>query len=312
MILAKSNIEINKKGILKLNFASIAAIKKDFSAWIFLLPSLFLFVVILWQPIVTGIILSFYALKGYDPVKFVGILNYIDVLSDTKFLQTLLNTVMYVFWSLCVGFLPPIIIAIVVNELVHFKSFFKFSIYFPVMVPSVAAALLWSILFQPGNAGVFNMILSKFGLPASQWLQNSNLTIFLIICTMTWRSFGSTTILYIASLQGINQELYEASVIDGAGILSRIKNITIPQIANIILLMFVRQIIGVFQIMVEPMTMTDGGPSNASMTLSLQGYNYAFRYFQPQKALALGVVMFVMLSGLTIVYFKLKKKVEQN
>jgi len=127
---------------------------------------------------------------------------------------------------------------------------------------------------------------------------------------MTWKGCGSTAIVYLASLQGINQELYEAATIDGAGIFKRLQKITIPQIAPIVILLFVRQIIGVFQVMSEPLIMTDGGPNNASMSLNLYSYFAAFRQFQPGRALAMGTITFVILIIVTMFYFKVKDKVE--
>ncbi|MEG1441977.1 MAG: sugar ABC transporter permease, partial [Oscillospiraceae bacterium] len=219
---------------------------------------------------------------------------------------------LYVFWSLVLGFLPPVILAIMLNETVHFKGFFKFSIYFPALVPTIAVALIWYFIYQPGEGGLLNMLLGKFGIPPNTWLQNSKQTIPLIVASMTWKGFGATTVMYYAALQGVNQELYEAAKIDGAGTLRRIWNIAISQIYPIMMLFLVKQVIGIFQVMIEPMTMTGGGPNNASMSLALQGYNYAFQYFQPQKALALGVVTFLFLLVLTVLYFKVDKKLESN
>lgn len=124
---------------------------------------------------------------------------------------------------------------------------------------------------------------------------------------MTWRGFGSTAIIYLASLQGVNNELYEAATLDGAGVLGRVRYITFPQISNIIGLMFIMQIIGVFQIMYEPLTMTDGGPNNASMSLMLQGYFYGFRYFEAGRSMAVSTITFFILVMLTAVYFKVNK-----
>ncbi|MEG2670147.1 MAG: sugar ABC transporter permease, partial [Oscillospiraceae bacterium] len=185
--------------------------------WILLFPSVLLFYFFVWRPIATGIGLSFFRLENYHPVEFVGLHNYFDVMKDTLFIKTLWNTVGYVFWSLLIGYLPPIIIAILLNEVVHLKSLFKFSIYFPTIVPTVAAALIWYFMLMPGEGGIFNMFLGKLGLPPSQWLQDKNLTIPLIITSMTWRGCGATMIMYLATLQGVNQELYEAATIDGAG-----------------------------------------------------------------------------------------------
>lgn len=115
-------------------------------------------------------------------------------------------------------------------------------------------------------------------------------------------------IMYLASLQGINRELYEAARIDGAGFWGRIRYVLFPHMRGIVLLMAIRQIISVFQITEQPMTMTGGGPNGASMSLGLQMYNYAFKFGQTDRSLAVGVIMFVILIGLTVVYFKLEKK----
>jgi len=284
---------------------------KELSAWVLVLPSLICFTVFSWQPLLSGFVLSFYETKGYNAVRFIGLQNYIDVINNSVFQQTLINTFMYVFWSLTVGFLIPIVVAVMINEMRHVQSFFKFAVYFPGMVPGIAAALLWVFLFDPGPGGLLNMALIEFGLSPSQWLQNSNMTILLIILTMTWRAFGGTVILYLASLQGVNRELYEAASLDGAGIWQRLRHVTLSQIAPIIGLLLIMQIIGVFQVFYEPLAMTGGGPNNASMTLMLQSYHYAFTYYEAGRSMAVGGITFVILAVLTVVYFKVNKRLNQ-
>lgn len=287
---------------------AINVIKKNAASWILLLPAVIMLYIVVWRPIAAGFTMSFFELKGYTPVKFIGFENYIRVFSDTLFIKTLINTVSYVLWSLAIGYFLPVVIAIMINEVVHLKSFFKFTTYLPVMIPSIAAALIWYFLFLPGDSGVLNGILARFGIEPFGWLQNKNFTIPLIVFTTTWRGFGSTVIIYLAALQSIDQQLYEAASLDGAKTLSKIWHITLPGIRNTMLLMLIQQIIGVFQIMSEPLAMTAGGPDNASLTLSLQGYYYAFTYFQPGNALALGAVTFIILLIFTLFYFKLNKK----
>ncbi|PYI55958.1 carbohydrate ABC transporter permease [Paenibacillus flagellatus] len=281
---------------------------QDVPSWLLIVPSLLFFIVFHWQPLVTGFLLSFFETKGYNAVRFNGLQNYIDVMSNSVFQQTLVNTFLYVIWSLAIGFLVPIVVAVMINEMMHGQSFFKFAVYFPGMVPGVAGALLWMFMFDPGPGGLLNMMLGKLGLPMSQWLQNSDLTIPLIILTMTWRSFGGTVILYLASLQGVNNELYEAAALDGAGIWKRIRHITIPQISHIIGILLILQMIGVFQVLYEPLTMTEGGPNNASMSLMLTSYHYAFRYFEAGRSLAVGVITFIILAVMTAIYFRINKK----
>jgi len=282
--------------------------QRNLSGWLIMLPSVFLFFFLVWRPIGMGVVYSFFRLKNYVPVEFVGLQNYRDVLSDTLFLKTLWNTVQYVIWSIIIGFIPPILFAVIINEMVHINSFMKTSIYFPQIVPAVAAALVWYFLYLPGQSGVFNIILSKFGLPANNWLQNAKQTIPLIIFMDFWNGCGGAMLLYLAALQGINQELYEAAKIDGAGIPRRFMTVTFPSIFPIILLQFVRQIINVFQIMQQPMTLTGGGPNNASISLNLTAFKYAFERFQPERALALGVVTFLILIVVTCFYFRVQKK----
>jgi multiple sugar transport system permease protein len=118
--------------------------------------------------------------------------------------------------------------------MVYFKSVFRFSVYFPPMVPGVATAVMWYFMFDPGQGGLLNTMLNSIGLPQLQWLQNPSLTIPLIIVTLTWRAFGGTTTIYISSLQGVNQELYEAATPDGADLWNRIRSITIPSISNML------------------------------------------------------------------------------
>lgn len=283
-------------------------LQRNLTAWILLLPSVLLFYFFVWRPIGVGIVYSFFKLKNYIPVEFVGFDNYKAVLGDTLFVKTLTNSVKYVLWSFVIGYIPPILLAVLINEIVHMNSFLKASIYFPAICPAVAAALIWYFMYLPGESGILNMILAKFGIAPQQWLQNAKLTIPLIIVMATWQGMGSSMLLYLASLQGVNQELYEAAKIDGAGIPRRFTTVTMPAIFPIMLLAFVRQIIGVFQTMTEPMTMTDGGPNNASVTLNLQAFKYAFKSFQPERALALGVVTFIILLVVTCFYFRMQDK----
>lgn len=289
----------------------ITLFKRNISGWVLILPSLFLFFFIIWRPIVIGIIYSFFRLQGFTPVEFVGLDNFRDILSDTNFLQTLGNTVKYVLWSLVIGFPLPFICALFLNELVHGKGVFKVLTYLPVIIPSIAMSMIWTNVYLDGANGLLNMLLSLIGLEPRTWLSNKDFVIPGIVIAMTWQGFGSTMIIYLASLQGVNQELYEAARLDGAGFFGRFAHITLPHTRGIMLLMAIRQIISVFNITEQPLAMTGGGPNGASMSLGLTNYFYAFKYGQYDKSLALGVVTFCILIVLTFVYFGLDKRTEQ-
>ena len=285
-------------------------IRRDLGSWILLVPSILLFLIMIWGPLISTIRLSFYETQGFEAVAFAGLDNYKNVLTNSEFLRTLKNTCFYVLWSMAIGYLFPLLVAVMLNEMVRVKSVLRFSFYFPAMIPGMATALLWKFIFDPGEGGVLNMILMAFGHAPSQWLQDASLTIPLIIFTMTWKGFGGTMVIYLASLQGISRDLYEAASIDGAGFFQKIRYVQFPAVKSLMGLMLIRQIIGVFQIMQEPLAMTSGGPNNASMSLMLSSYNYGFRYYQVGRSMAVGTITFLILAVFTVIYQVASRKGE--
>lgn len=288
--------------------------KKNLVAWLLISPLLIILYILVWRPTVIGGIWSLFKMNAYTPGNFVGLDNYIMVLSNSQFVPTLWNTVMYVVWSIVIGFLPPIAIAIMVNEMVHLKNFMRITIYLPAVIPGIAAMLIWTKVYDPSSAGLLNMVLQRMGLAPYGWLDNPNFTIIGIVIYMTWSAFPGTMLLYYAALQGVSTELYEAAVIDGAGPMKRCRYVTLPQIASVLLINVVRQIIAVFQVMEQPLAMTDGGPNGASTSLAYQLYLYGFRSSGQRtgQAMALGVIIFLILIVLTAFYFWVNKKLENN
>lgn len=287
-------------------------LRDNLDGWLLMLPMVLVLYLMIWRPTVMGGVWSMFKMKGYTPVEFVGLKNFIEVVSDTQFLPTLVNTVEYVFWSLVVGFLPPVIIALMINEMVIFKNGFRVLLYLPAVIPAVAAMLMWYYIYYPDQSGLLNMILAKLGMEPYIWLNDGRFTILYIVISMTWSGFPSTMLLYYASVQSISAELYEAAIIDGAGIWKRLMYVTRPQLAGILLLNFIRQMISVFQVMEEPLAMTGGGPNGASISLGYQLYKYGFVNNRAGHAMSLGVIIFFLLIIFTCSYFYFNKRVEEN
>jgi len=301
--------------MLKRNISKIrlpGKTKRELAAYVLIIPALICLILFVWRPILEGAVLSLYKLQGYAPVKFVGLNNYREIINETLFKKAITNTFAYVLYSFLIGFPLPIIVAIIINEIRYCKCFVRFSIYFPSICPAVIVSLLWTLIYDPSAGGLLNTILSKFGAAPMEWLNDGSKAIFYIVISMTWSGFGGSAILYLSTLQGINKEMYEAAYIDGAGIWKKTWYITLPQISSIIALMAIRQFSGVFQIFNEPMVMTGGGPSNATVTLSLLGYRYGFVYYKLEKALTVGVITFIILFVLTLFYFRIEKKVSND
>lgn len=290
------------------------ALKRQIGAWLLISPLIVILYLAIWRPTVIGAIWSFFKMNAYNPGEFIGLRNYQLVLSNSQFLPTLRNTVMYVFWSLVIGFVPPIAIAVMINEMVHLKDQMRVVIYIPAVIPGIAAMLIWSRIYDPGASGLLNMVLQRMGMGTFGWLNNEKFAIIGIVIYMTWSGFAGTMLLYYATIQGVSTELYEAALIDGAGPLKRCWHVTLPQMSGVLLLNLVRQIIGVFQVMEQPLAMTDGGPNGASTSLSYQLYLYGFKSSGQRtgQAMALGVIIFLILIVFTAFYFWVNKKLENN
>lgn len=279
--------------------------KNDLMGWIIMLPTLVLFAFFVWDPLLENIRLSLYKADGIRLVKFVGLDNYFSILSHPDFWAAFKNTFSYIGWSLVIGFITPIIAAILISETVHFKGLFRVGIYFPNIMPGLATVIMWGFFFKPGPTGTLNILLEKIGVNPQLWLTNPRLTIPLIVVSMTWKSAGATALIYMAGISSINPELYEAATIDGTTVLQRIRHITLPKIFSLAKTMLILQIISVFQILYEPMVMTNGGPNNASISIMQLVYNFAFRDYNFPAAAALSVVVCIVLIVLSGLYFKL-------
>lgn len=281
-------------------------LKKNWGGWLIMLPSLILFAFFVWAPLVQNIRLAFSETRGFEAIGWAGFDNFKMIFADPLFLKALRNTFLYLLWSILIGFFIPIILGLILSEVVHFKALFRLGIYFPSIVSGIAVVIMWSYLFDPNPGAVLNQALDAFGIPASMFLSNQKLTIPLIVLTMTWRGAGATTLIYLSALQNIDQSQYEAARMDGAGMWGRIRYVTLPHILPTIKLLFILQVISVFQVFYEPMVMTDGGPDGASVSLLLLAYQYAFTNGQIDAGASAACSLFlsVIIILLTIVYLR--------
>lgn len=286
--------------------------RRDLIGWLVMLPTLILFAFFVWEPLIENIRLSLYTAVRYETKDFVGLANYVRVLKNPDFAAAFKNTFSYTFWSLIIGFLVPIILGILISETVHMKGFFRTGIYFPNIVPGIATIWIWNYFFTPGPTGVLNILLDKIGIEPQVWLNNPKWTIPLIVVTMTWKSAGSTALIYMANISSISPDLYEAATIDGASIWQRIRHITLPSVFGLAKTLLILQVISVFQIMYEPMILKNGGPNNASISLMMLQYRYAFRDFDFPAGAALSVMICFILIILSGLYMKLTASKEDN
>lgn len=285
-------------------------LRKDLRAWAIMLPSLALFAFFVWVPLLESVRMSLYNTQGVRTLDFVGFANYLRVFAHPSFSPALRNTFIYIFWSLLIGFWTPILIAALITEAVRLKGLFRVGVYFPNIVPGLATVFIWGYFFRPGGTGVLNILLDKIGIGNQMWLTNPRWTIPLIVITMTWKAAGSTALIYMSAMSNISVDMYEAASIDGAKPFRRFISITLPCILSLGKTLLILQIIAVFQILYEPLVLTNGGPNNASISVMQLVYKYAFEDFNYGMATALSVLICIILAVLTVIYFRLTKSQE--
>lgn len=287
--------------------------KKNMGGWLIMLPGVVLFAFFVWVPLFKNISLSFYDTVGFQKTEFVGFTNYLRVFEDPIFLKALGNTFLYVGWSLLIGFLVPIFLGLLLSEVIHFKGLFRVGIYFPAIVSGIAVVIMWSYLLDPNPGAVLNAVLGVFGLGPFTFLSNPKATIPLIVLTMTWRGAGATVLIYLSALQNVDTAQYEAARIDGAGALKRVWHITLPHMLPTIRMLFILQIISVFQVFYEPLVMTKGGgPNGASVSLLLLSYQYAFKYYDASASAAVGVILALIIITLTVIYLFISRPAKRR
>ena len=300
----------NKGSTLRLSGG--ARLRKDLFAWLLMIPSLVLFAFFVWGPLLDTVRMSFYQTKGMNLVKFVGLENYGKLLVQPAYKIAWKNTVKYTLCSLVVGLAVPVIIASLITEVSHFRGFFRVAAYYPNIIPSIAAVMIFTFFFGTGNSGVLNILLAKIGVGPVNFLTSEKWVIFWIVVAMTWKAAGSTALVYMSSISGISPDLYEAATIDGASPLRRFFSITIPTILKTGKTMLILQILAVFQILYEPMMMTNGGPNNASISIMELVYDLAFKQMKFSQAAALSVEVCLILIVLTVVYYAVANSVDRD
>lgn len=269
----------------------------------FLVPALLVFAVFLWYPIVQNFFLAF---QNYVPgfeKEWVGLKNISAVLHDPKLPRAILNTLEFVGICLVIGYVVPIAVAIAIMEIRKGRGFFRLAIYVPNIIPGIALYIIWRWVFNP-SVGLLNQAIGLFGVHPQQWILSANQVLVSLCLMATWANFGATAVLYMASLTTISPELYESAELEGAGFFQRIRHVTLPSISGTMNLLLVLQLIATFQVLQEPFVMTSGGPNDASLTVMLLTYNYAFVDVEFGKAGALGSMLFLALLGLSYVYVR--------
>ena len=277
--------------------------KQTLWGWLLISPWVLGFLIFTAGPMLASLYLSF---CKYDlhTLEFVGTKNYEVLLTrDPLFWKSLRNTALYVLFSVPMGLTGSLLIAVLLNQKVKGMPVFRTLFYLPSLVPAVASSLVWAWIFHP-DAGMLNRALLGIGIKGPAWLQDPKTALPSLILMSLWGIGGSRMLIFLAGLQGIPDDLYEAAELDGARGWSCFRHITLPMLSPTIFFNLILGIIGSFQVFTSAYIMTSGGPDNATLMYVLYLYNNAFRYFKLGKASAMAWILFVMLLGFTVFQFK--------
>jgi len=282
------------------------------AAWLFVAPALVLIGVFFFLPVVAALLLSvtdfdIYAVASASNTRFVGLRNYATLLETPLFWSSLRNT----FYFAVVG--GPLTIAVSLGaalllnaKLVRWKSLFRTVYFTPFVTTLVAVAIVWRYLYHT-RYGLLNYALSAVGVAPVDWLGDPRWAMPAIILMAVWKNFGYNMLIFIAGLQSIPEELYDAANVDGAGPWRTFRSVTLPMLGPTLLFVGVITMIGYFQLFAEPYVMTQGGPLRSTTSVVLLMYEEGFRWWRMGYAASIAFVLFIVILVATLIQLRIQR-----
>ena len=293
---------------MKISLTNSSSKTLNFTPYLFLLPALLLLLFTVFIPAIQAFSLSFtqYDYDITQAPQWVGLDNFQRLLKDPVFWLTLTNTILYLVGVVPLLVILPLLLAILVNNKLKGISWFRLAFYVPVVISVVVAGIAWKALYS--SNGLFNQILEKIGLSEGiPWLTSPDLAIWTVMLVTIWKGLGYYMVIYLAGLQAIPEELYEAAAIDGSDGWLKHWDITIPLMRPYLLLVAVISSIAATKVFEEVYIMTQGGPLNRSKTIVYYVYERAFEDLDINYACTIGLILFLIILILSFINLKISK-----
>lgn len=288
--------------------------QRDLTAYSFILPNFLGFAIFTLGPILFAFLLAFMEWDGNHPMEFVGLGNFIEMFHNHRFLAALKNTIVYSLATVPMTLIVALALAILLNMNMRGRNFFRTVMFFPYVASLVAVTAVWNMLFSPSKSGPVNMILYSLGCPQDKlpmWAAGKNWVMFTIILFSVWKNMGYYMVIYLAGLQGINGDLYEAAELDGAGRWQKFWNITIPQLRPTTFFVTIILTINCFKVF-DIVYMLAGGSNGivntSAIVLVSHIYEEAFGNWKLGYSSAVAMILFFLVLIVTIIQFKGEKK----
>ncbi|MCX6046779.1 MAG: sugar ABC transporter permease [Chloroflexi bacterium] len=281
---------------------SPVAQREALEGYLFILPWLLGLLIFILVPIIASFYFSLTSFEVVKPPIFVGLENYVRLIHDQLFWQALKVTCIYVVTSTPLGLILSFAIALLMNQKVRFVSLWRTIFYMPTLVPVIASTMLWLWIFNP-QFGLLNTLLRYVGIEGPLWLGHSQWALPSLIIMSLW-TVGGPMLIYLAGLQGIPTDLYEAAEVDGAGAWAKFWAVTLPMMTPVIFFNLIMNMIFAFQVFTQAFIMTQGGPRYATLFYVLYLYQNAFKFFRMGYAAALAWVLFLAILLMTALVFR--------
>lgn len=287
--------------------------KSNLMGYVFVAPAIIAILVFFFGPVLAALLLSFtdfdiYALADIKNLRFVGLKNYSDLLQTPLFWKALMNTMFFVFVGGPLSMIASLGAALLLNsQKTRFKGFFRTIFFAPVVTTLVATAVVFRYLLHT-KYGYLNFGLSQFGINSIDWLGDPKWAMPAIVIFAIWKNFGYNMVIFIAALQNVSNDLFDAARIDGASKVQSFLNVTLPALGPAILMVSIMTMTGFFQLFAEPYVMTQGGPAEQTVTVLYMMYEQGFKWWNLGQASAVAFVLFFFMLLMTIVQMKVAKQ----
>lgn len=277
------------------------------AGWIFIFPALIGTLIFIVIPVICSFGLSFAKWDLLNPIEFVGIANYKEIFSEQLFYKILWNTVVFAVSTSVFGVIIPLVLACILNSKIRGAEFYKTAYFLPFITPMIVIGVVWEWIFDP-NIGLLNHLLHLH----INWLYDTHYAMTALTVVSVWKLIGYNMVIFLSSLSGISQSMFEAAKIDGANSFQTFKNVTVPLLSPSIFFVVIITAISSFQIFDLIYLMTQGGPLDSTNVLVYAIYKNAFEYFNVGKASAIAYVLFLIILVLTLIQWNLRKKLVYN
>ncbi|MFS0895144.1 carbohydrate ABC transporter permease [Microbacterium sp. 179-I 3D3 NHS] len=280
-----------------------ARLRESLVGWGFAAPNLVLMSLFLFVPIIWATILSFQETKGFGDPEWVGLDNYANLVTDPVFWQSLLNTVLFTVVTVPIELAGGLGLAVLLNSVLPARGLFRTAIVLPMVISGVASGMIAVIMFYESN-GLVNKILQAIGLPSIGWQSEGTPAMISVIIAAIWLRLGFNMIIYLAGLQSISPELYEAARIDGASRWQQFRSVTVPLVGPSTFFLLIMNVIASFQVFDLIFVMTGGGPGNATSVLVTYAYRNGFQIREQGYGAAIGIVILIITLIFTYIQWK--------